>query len=64
MRRAAILAERPWIWSFAGALLVWLAAIAPLAAFLATVRFSASLALTQLIVTYALSLAMVRVSLG
>jgi hypothetical protein len=41
--------------------IVWLAAIAPLAAFLVTVRFSASLALTQLIVTYALSLAMVFV---
>mgnify|MGYP000308737472 CR=1 FL=1 len=41
--------------------IIWLAAIAPLAAFLVTVRFSASLALTQLIVTYALSLAMVFV---
>ena len=28
MRRAAMLAERPWVWSFAGALLVWVAAIA------------------------------------
>ena len=28
MRRSAILAERPWIWSFVGALLVWFAAIA------------------------------------
>jgi ribose transport system permease protein len=27
MRRAAVLSDRPWIWSFAGALLVWLAAI-------------------------------------
>lgn len=41
--------------------IVWLAAIPPLAAFLVTMRFSASLALSQLIVTYALSLAMVYV---
>ncbi|HET9447845.1 MAG TPA: Yip1 family protein [Steroidobacteraceae bacterium] len=37
--------------------IVWLAAIPPLCAFLLTVRFSASLAVSQLIVTYALSLA-------
>ena len=41
--------------------IVWLAAIPPLAAFLVTMRFSASLALSQLIVTYALGLAMVFV---
>ncbi len=41
--------------------IVWLAAIPPLAAFLITVRFSAGLAVSQMIVTYALSLAMVYV---
>jgi hypothetical protein len=41
--------------------IVWLAAIPPLAAFLVTMRFSASLALSQLVVTYALGLAMVYV---
>lgn len=41
--------------------IIWLAAIPPLAAFLVTVRYSATLALSQLIITYALSLAMVFV---
>jgi hypothetical protein len=41
--------------------IIWLAAIPPLAAFLITVRFSAGLALSQMIVTYVLSLAMVYV---
>jgi Yip1 domain len=41
--------------------IVWLAAIPPLCAFLVTVRFFAGLAFSQLLVTYALSLAMVYI---
>ena len=41
--------------------IVWLAAIPPLAGFLVMVRFSAGIALSQLVVTYALGLAMVYV---
>jgi Yip1 domain len=41
--------------------IVWLAAIPPICAFLVTVRFFAGLAFSQLIVTYALSLAMVYI---
>jgi hypothetical protein len=41
--------------------IVWLAAIPPICAFLVTVRFFAGLALSQLLVTYALSLAMVYI---
>ena len=41
--------------------IVWLAAIPPIFAFLVTVRFFAGLALTQLILSYALGLAMVYV---
>jgi len=41
--------------------ILWLAAIPPIFAFLVTVRFFAGLAVSQLIVTYALSLAMVYV---
>ena len=41
--------------------IIWLAAIGPLAAFLVTVRWSAGLAVSQLIVAYALGLAMVYV---
>lgn len=41
--------------------IIWLAAIPPIFAFLVTVRFFAGLALSQLLVSYALSLAMVFV---
>jgi Yip1 domain len=41
--------------------IVWLAAIPPICAFLVTVRFFAGVALSQLLVTYALSLAMVYI---